>query len=150
MLDVNKNEKILLDENNFVLLCEKDIGKDRCCDKKLDDSGDIIFVMVVKDLEVEKVCRSILVNFKEQNGLVVKNMLFLLNMFVLSNMDLSKFCVVVDGSRCRYLILLYLDVQKYDYLWFSDQMYIVYWGVYVSFKLKYCILEKFIRFNEIM
>lgn len=65
MLDVNKNEKILLDENNFVLLCEKDIGKDRFCDKKLDDSGDIIFVMVVKDLEVEKVCRSILVNFKE-------------------------------------------------------------------------------------
>lgn len=62
---MNKNEKILLDENNFVLLCEKDIGKDRCCDKKLDDSGDIIFVMVVKDLEVEKVCRSILVNFKE-------------------------------------------------------------------------------------
>lgn len=103
-LDVNKNEKILPDENNPVLPCEKDIGKDRCCDKKLDDSGDIIPVTVVKDSEVEKVRRSTPVNSKEQNGSVVKNTSFLSNMPALSNMDLSKFCVVVDGSRCRYSI----------------------------------------------
>lgn len=85
-LDVNKNEKVLPNEN--VQLCEKDNDKDEFCDKKLHDSGDIIPVTVVKDSNGGKDCSNAPVNSKKQNNSVAQST-FLPNMPALSNMDLS-------------------------------------------------------------
>ncbi|XP_061198154.1 uncharacterized protein LOC133206225 [Saccostrea echinata] len=87
-LDVNKNEKLLPNENDTILHCEKDIELKKCCNEKLeDDNGDIIPVTVMKDLE-EKVPNDTPMD-SEKHKIVVARNSFLPNLPALNNMDLS-------------------------------------------------------------